>query len=443
MAMERSRRLLAGRVFIITRNPRDARAIQESLAGLGHDPFDVEWVSSLTDSLDRLNRLSVGAIILDLSLSDSQGIETFDKVSEAAPGVPILVLSTTEEEELAKQAVQRGAHDYLPKDRLDSYSLPRAVRTLITVKIATEIVVGDRQRAEATLNSIGDAVLSTDIEGKITYLNAVAEKMIGWKLEEAFGRPLDEVFDLVDRETREPACNPLAFAIQQDQTVGLSADCLLIRRDGVEIAIEDSAAPVRDHERRVIGAVLVFRDVGKAHALAHKMSQLAQHDFLTELPNRLLLNDRLSQAIRMDERHRKKLAVLFVDLDQFKSINDSLGHAIGDALLQAVAKHLRETISRHGGDEFIILLPEIDRADDAAQVADKVLARLAEPHTIEGRKLYVTASIGISIYPDHGLNAEVLIHYADLAMYEAKKRGGRQRCFYAPKHHTPAGNNHG
>jgi predicted signal transduction protein with EAL and GGDEF domain len=113
--------------------------------------------------------------------------------------------------------------------------------------------------------------------------------------------------------------------------VGLAADCLLIRRDGSELAIEDSAAPIRDHEGRVVGAVLVFRDVGRAQALAHKMFHLALHDSLTELPNRVLLNDRLIQAVRMGERHHKKLAVLFVDLDHFKPINDSLGHATGDA----------------------------------------------------------------------------------------------------------------
>jgi diguanylate cyclase (GGDEF)-like protein len=166
------------------------------------------------------------------------------------------------------------------------------------------------------------------------------------------------------------------------------------------------------------------------------MFHLALHDSLTELPNRVLLNDRLKQAVRMDERHHKKLAVLFVDLDHFKPINDSLGHATGDALLKSVAKRLREalrevdTVSRHGGDEFVILLPEIEEASDAALVAEKVLAGLATPHLIGDRELHVTASIGISIYPDHGRMAEILVNRADLAMYEAKKSGGRSYRFF-------------
>lgn len=425
-------------VLVITSSRRDADVIRKSLAGEGPGSYQTEWSSSLSEGLDRLTRPGIEAVILDLSLSDSHGMETFNSVSASAAGIPILVLSDPQEEEIARQAVQRGAQDYLPKDQLSSYSIPRAVRTVIALKIASEMLVGDRERAEATLNSIGDAVLSTDIGGKISYLNAVAEGMTGWKLEEALGRPLGEVFRVLDQATRQPARNPLEFAIQQDQTVGLTADCLLVRRDGAEMAIEDSAAPIRNQEGRVVGAVLVFRDVGKAQALAHRMSHLAQHDFLTGLPNRVLLDDRLRQAMRMDERHHKKLAVFFVDLDRFKPINDALGHSIGDALLQEVANRMRgslrdtDTVSRHGGDEFVILLPEIDSPSDAELVAEKVLSALSAPHKVEGRELHITASIGVSLYPDHGQDVEALVHYADLAMYEAKKSDGNKYVLFSP-----------
>ena len=428
--METSKPHHAGPVLVITNDSRDAGVIRQSLAGAGLQSFDVERVCTLSDGIERLKKLNILALILDLSLPDSQGIETFDKVAMVAPEVPILVLSGPEEEETAKQAVQRGAQDYLPKSHLDSYSLPRAVQTVIALKSAAEALVGDRQRAEVTLNSIGDAVLSTDLDGRITYLNAVAEGMTGWKREEAYGRPLGDVFQVINKADREPARNPLLFALQQDQTVSLTTNCLLVRRDGLESAIEDSAAPIRDRHGRVVGAVLVFRDVGEAQALARKMSHLAQHDFLTELPNRLLLNDRLNQAMGMAARHHKKLAVLFLDLDRFKSINDSFGHAAGDAVLQSIARHLIEnlrhtdTVSRQGGDEFVILLPEIEGTNHAVLVAEKVLAVLATPHVVGGHELHVTASIGISIYPDHGEDAEGLVHRADVAMYEAKKSGG-------------------
>jgi len=205
----------------------------------------------------------------------------------------------------------------------------------------------------------------------------------------------------------------------------------------VESAIEDSAAPIHDREGVAVGAVIVFRGVGEAQALAKRMAYIAQHDVLTELPNRLLLNDRLIQAMGMAKRHHKKLAVLFVDLDNFKSINDSLGHAIGDAVLQSVAKRLlqalrdTDTVCRQGGDEFVILLSEINNGKDAELVAKQLVSALAARHKFGDREVQVTASIGIGIYPDHSNDAESLVHCADLAMYKAKTSGGGSYCTFS------------
>lgn len=420
----------AAHVLAITNNPADVQVIQDALEGAPGGSFEVEWVGRLSDGIVLLQKRQSSVVILDLSLPDSRGIDSFNRVSMVAPRVPVLILSGPTEERAAKEAVLRGAQDYLPRDRLDGYSLPRAVHTVMALKIAADALIGDRERAEVTLNSIGDAVLSTDIDGKISYLNTVAERMTGWGREEAHGKPLSEVFRVINKNTGETARDPLEFALQQDRTVGLTTNTMLVRRDGLESAIEDSAAPIRDHEGRVVGAVIVFRDVGEAQALARKMARVAQHDFLTELPNRLLLNDRLIQAIGMAQRHRKKLAVLFVDLDNFKSINDSRGHATGDAVLQAVAKRLREalrgtdTVSRQGGDEFLILLPEIKSAKDPERLAKKILIALAEPLLVGGSAVSITASIGISIFPGHSQDPEGLVRCADIAMYKAKQSGG-------------------
>ncbi len=444
--MDRAKHIRSNRVLVITEDSHYAQVIRKSLAaGVGLESYDTEWSSSLTDGIKRLQVPDISAIILDLSLSDSQGIETFNKVSASAPGVPVLVLSDPAEEQLAKQAVLHGAHDYLPKDQLNAYSVIRAVRSLFVLKLAAQALLGDQDMAEVTLNSIGDAVLSTDMEGKVTYLNAVAEQMTGWKRKEALGRPLDNVFRVINRRSRAPAQNPLQLAVEQNQTVGLAANSVLIRRDGVEAPIEDCAAPIRDRGGQVVGAVIVFRDVGEAHALARHMSHLAQHDFLTQLPNRILLNDRLGQAIAMSGRHHNQLAVMFVDLDHFKQVNDSQGHAIGDAVLQAVAERLRDslrntdTVSRYSGDEFVILLPEINDQHDSAMVAEKILNRLAAPYIIGSRELYVTASVGVSIYPLDSQDPQNLVQCADLAMYEAKKAGGGSYRFFCPS--EPTSNN--
>jgi diguanylate cyclase (GGDEF)-like protein/PAS domain S-box-containing protein len=552
-------------VLLIEDDPADARVIREALSAEIDSPFRVEWVTLLSAGLERLTKEGVDVVMLDLSLPDVQGIEAFDEVFLAAPDTLILVLSGLTDEEVARQAVQRGAQDYLSKDHVDSHWLPRALRYVIARKMAMDalavsearframsdasplgILVTDKQgscmytnaayqrisglsfeeavggnwkvaihsddrervfaewqdaaqnqkpfqtefrflredqsivwtrvnaapmrqgtklhgyvqtvedvterkseeallqdaqeslfeekeRAQVTLNSIGDGVLTTDTLGNITYLNRVAEEMTGWPWQDASGRPLTEVFSVINGTTRQPARNLAEQAVQQNEIVSLDVHSVLIRRDGFESAIDNSAAPIHDRHGRVVGAVLVFHDVSDSRAIALKLSHQAQHDFLTGLPNRLLLTDRLTQAIALSRRRGNKVALLFLDLDRFKPVNDSLGHAIGDKLLQSVAQRLTacvrasDTICRLGGDEFVALLSEIEDVDAATHCAEKLLTAVAVPHLVGGHEVHVTVSIGISVCPDDGRDAETMLKNADTAMYHAKKMG-RNNC---------------
>jgi len=555
-------------VLLIEDDPADARSIQEALSVEIDSPFRVEWVTLLSAGLERLTKEGVDVVMLDLSLPDVQGIEAVERVCLAAPDLLVLVLSGLTDEEVARQAVQRGAYDYFSKGRVDAHWLPRALRYVIARKAALDalavsearfraisdasplgILVTDKQgsclytnaayhrisglsfeaalgmnwkvaihsddrervfsewqdaaqnqkpfqtefrflredqcvvwtrvnaaamrhgtklygyvqtvedvterkeedallqdaqerlfeekeRAQVTLNSIGDGVLTTDPLGNITYLNRVAEEMTGWPWQDAAGRPLAEVFRVIDGATRQPVRNLAKLAVQQDAIVSLDIHSVLVRRDGYEAGIEDSAAPIHDRHGRVIGAVLVFHDVSDSRATALKMSHQAQHDFLTSLPNRLLLTDRLTQAIALSRRHGKKVVLLFLDLDLFKLVNDSLGHVTGDKLLQSVAQRLTtcvrtsDTVCRLGGDEFVVLLSEIEHVDAAANCADKLLAAVAVPHVIGGHEVHVTMSIGISVCPDDGRDAEAMLKNADMAMYHAKKMGRNNYQFF-------------
>jgi diguanylate cyclase (GGDEF)-like protein/PAS domain S-box-containing protein len=426
-------------VLVLQTDTGVANQVRAALAAPGRESFNVECMSRLSDGLARLKGEKIAAVLLNLSLADSKGLETFDKVFAAAPDIPILILRGGLPEELSKQAVERGAHDYLLTAHLDSYSLTRALHNAIHQKAVEDDLYVEKERAIVTLNSIGDAVLSTDISGKITYLNLVAETMTGWPRQEAIGKPLAEVFRIIDGPTRKTARDPMKMAVEQNRTVGLTANCVLIRRDGFESGIEDSAAPIHDRSGRVIGAVIVFHDVSAARAISQRMSHSAQHDVVTNLPNRMLLNDRITQAISLASRQRRCIAVLFLDLDRFKYINDSLGHAVGDHLLQSVSKRLlavvrgSDTVSRQGGDEFVILLSEIANPVDAGTSAKKILQLLATSHTIEGHDLHIAGSIGISIYPEDGEDAETLIKNADTAMYHAKE-GGRNNFQFFKSH---------
>ena len=302
--------------------------------------------------------------------------------------------------------------------------------------------VADSDRALAILNSMGDAVISTDLAGRIDYLNAAAESVTGWSSAEARGRLFADVFRLIDADTRAPRENPIVVAMQENRTVRLAPDCLLVRRDGAETPIEDSVAPTHDPQGEVVGAVIVFRDVTVAREQSLKLAYLAEHDSLTALPNRLLLDDRLRLSIALADRHGQQLAVLFVDIDRFKGCNDALGHAVGDRVLQSVAQRLlhgvrkSDTVFRLGGDEFVVLLTEIRNATEAAAIAGKLLHLLEAPHRIGQHVLHLTASIGVATYPENGVNAETLVRNADTAMYAAKAEGGNSTRLCGPAPET-------
>jgi diguanylate cyclase (GGDEF)-like protein/PAS domain S-box-containing protein len=425
-------------LLIVEDNPGDARLLREMFNEQGSHNTELTHVECMNEAEQHLAERAFDVVVLDLGLPDAQGLEAVRRAHAAAPRVPLVVLTGLDDESLAAEALQEGAQDYLIKGQIETRGFLRSLRYAIERKAMEEALFVEKERAQVTLNSIGDAVACTDISGNITFLNLVAEKMTGSSREEAAGRPMGEVLRILDATSRETISNPMELAVAKNRTVHLPLNCVLIRRDGFEIPIEDSVSPIHDREGRATGAVIVFRDVSVAQAMALQMAHSAQHDFLTGLPNRMLLNDRVSQAISLAARHMKKVAVLFLDLDGFKHINDSLGHPIGDKLLQSIAKRLvgcgrsSDTVSRQGGDEFVVLLSEVEQSDDAAITARRMLQAVSEAHSIDQHDLHVTASIGLSIYPDDGLDAETLIKNADTAMYQAKENGHQSYQFFKP-----------
>jgi diguanylate cyclase (GGDEF)-like protein/PAS domain S-box-containing protein len=425
-------------LLLVEDNPGDARLLREMFNEEGAHNMEMTHALCMKEAERHLAEREVDLILLDLGLPDAEGVTAVRRVRVAAPRVPLVVLTGRDDESLAALALQEGAQDYLIKGQIDSRGLLRALRYAIERKTMEEALFVEKERAQVTLNSIGDAVVCTDISGNITFLNFVAEKMTGWSWQEAAGHPMAEVFQILDAMSRELAPHTMNLVVDVDRTVRLPSNCILVRRDGFETPIEDSVAPIHDREGKATGAVIVFRDVSTARAMAAQMTHSAQHDFLTGLPNRMLLNDRVTQAIVLAPRHSKKVAVLFLDLDGFKHINDSLGHPTGDKLLQSIAKRLvacvrsSDTVSRQGGDEFVVLLSEMEQSEDAAISALRILQAVAEAHTIDHHDLHVTASIGLSVFPDDGKDAETLIKNADTAMYQAKENGRQSYQFFRP-----------
>jgi diguanylate cyclase (GGDEF)-like protein/PAS domain S-box-containing protein len=430
------------RTLLLIHADSDKTRLAEHLLRRGVDSdVTIEFADSCGEALRRLQARSfprVTAIALSLDLHDVSGIAAFELVREATPQSPILIISGVAREEDAKLAVKGGAEDYILDEDLGNYRLLKAARNMLERASHSETQFSITERAEVTLNSIGDAVVSTDILGKVTFLNPVAESLTGWSLEQALGKSVDEVIRIIDSTQQKNVLSPITSVIHTNRACKLPPGCKLIRRDATEFAIEDSAAPIHDRAGRMTGAVIVFHDVTQAQAVSLKMSHLAQHDYLTDLPNRLLLNDRLAQAITAAERRDQKLAVLFIDLDRFKHVNDSLGHAVGDALLRSIAARLvacvrrSDTVSRQGGDEFVVVLASIGKDEDAGVSAQKVVTEVAKPHVLGKHSVQITLSAGISIYPDDGREAESLIKKADIAMLHAKNNGRNNFQFFKP-----------
>ncbi|MDB5550987.1 MAG: hypothetical protein JWL86_971 [Rhizobium sp.] len=424
-------------VLLIDDNPGDARLIRELFNVQGSRHAEFTHVECMQEAEHHLGQRTADIILLDLGLPDTHGLAAIRRAHAVAPRIPLVVLTGLDDESLAMQALQEGAQDYLVKGQIETHGLLRALRYAIERKTLEEALFAEKERAQVTLNSIADAVICTDVLGNISFLNSAAEAATGWPLPEAVGWPMGHIFCVLEG-VRDVITSPIIFAAEQDRSMILPAKCNLVRRDGFNIPIEYSVASINNREGQITGAVVVFRDVSAAQAIALQITHSAEHDFLTGLPNRMLLHDRLGQAIALAQRRGNSVAVLFLDLDGFKHINDSLGHPIGDKLLQSIASRLADcvrepdTVSRQGGDEFVVLLSEIEHVENIAVIASRIMRAVAEAHSIDGHELHVTTSIGVSVYPDDGLDAASLIKNADTAMYQAKENGRQNYQFFKP-----------
>jgi len=426
------------KVLLVEDNPHDALLMRRMLNGAAAGKCETTLETCMADATRFLRSHRVDVVILDLGLTDVSGLAAVRHMLAAAPLLPVVVLTGRNDDQLATQALRAGAQDFLVKGEIAAAMMLRALRYAIERKTLEERLFLEQERGQVTLNSIGDAVVCTDKAGMVSFFNLAAEEMTGLTMAEAIGRPIDETLRLTDEGGAAISLRPGARDAAPSQGGRLTASAVFCRADGKAIPVDYNGAQITRRDGAGIGAVYVMRDMTAARALVAKMAHLAQHDSLTGLPNRVLLTDRIGHAIAIAPRHNLQPAVLFLDLDGFKHVNDSLGHPVGDKLLQSVAGRLcacvrgSDTVSRLGGDEFVVLLAEIARPEDAATAANRMLEAVSEPHVIGEHELHVTTSIGIGLYPDDGTDPGTLIKNADTAMYQAKAMGRKNYRFFEP-----------
>jgi len=421
------------RVLIVEDSEDDTQLLLVRLRRAGYAPEYIR-VDSADALREALKDKSWQIVISDYAMPGFSGLEALRILRADNRDTPFILVSGTVGEEIAVEAIRSGANDYIMKDNL-ARLVPaidrelRDVRERADRRRAEDALYQERERALITLHSIGDGVITTDADGRVDYLNPVAERVTGWSNSEAQGRLLTEVLPLTHEASRIPIESPAAVALRTGQVVNLTEQSLLINRDGQEFHIEDSAAPIFDRENQVIGAVLVFHDATRERRMAQQMSWEATHDNLTGLVNRREFAERLNNLLSAGNGGNREHALLYLDLDQFKVINDTCGHDAGDELLRQLSRLLLQNVptnsslARLGGDEFGVLLENVS-IEQAREIADQLLSTISSfTYEWEGSRFDVGVSIGMVPIQHDTKNASLVLSAADVACYVAKEAG--------------------
>ena len=405
------------------------------------------------EALEAMARTHYDVVLLDLIMPGVSGHDVLDHAVREGIGSKIIVVSGDSSFSGVKHALHCGAFDFVKKP----YEAGELITTMETALRQCELedqnhVMEEKLKSSEELhrfivNNSPDLVYMLDRNGCFIFLNERLESLLGYNKEELIGRHYSELVDDDHLEQARNIFNERRMGNRAATNVELRLKSRLNRRGPrlfhsqslwMELTAEGVYSDPNERTREnFVGTYGTARDISERKESEELINFQAYHDLLTHLPNRALLKDRLSLAIAHARRNKRKLAVMFLDLDRFKLVNDTLGHTMGDRLLKAVANRLQsclrrgDTLARFGGDEFTLLLPEVRTRDDVVVIASKILDRLNAPFVIDGHELFVGASIGISIYPEAGDSEEALIQNADIAMYQVKGRGKNGYQFFS------------
>ena len=443
-------------ILIVDDDPVILKSLKDLLAVRGY-PTDTAVGGK--EAIIQLDQKPYDVILLDLHMPYVTGHDVMAHIKNNRIDTSVIIVSGETSFESARDAVSKGAYDFLRKP----YAADELVITLSNAlkekRLEKQNKLMQMQLRESErlhrylVDTSPDIIYILDPEGNFTFINERVESLLGFAKNELIGKHYSLLVHHDDLEQAKYVFNERRIGKRASRNVELRLKC---KDDGAPRFFETRTLPIEmssmgiyanaDNEthKSYLGTYGVARDVTDRKLAEETINFQAYHDLLTKLPNRALLRDRLSLAISQARREDEMLAVMFLDLDRFKNINDSLGHMIGDELLQQVSTRLKsclregDTLARFGGDEFTLLLPKVgDKREDVSAIAQKITSILKDPFMIDGHELYVSVSIGIAMYPQDGNNMEALIKHADVAMYHVKGKGKNGYQFYSNDMNTP------
>ncbi len=420
-------------ILLIEDNPGDADLIADMLEQ--RTSAVLVCMDRLARGLDYLQNNTISLILLDLSLPDSFGMMTFSRVHAQTPHIPIIVLTGTDDDNLGLSAVKAGAQDYLCKGRVDAELLSRTISYAIERKHFEKTLGESEDRLRSVVDSVREVIFHINPVGCFTFLNLAWSRILGFSVDACIEQPL---LDFIATEDRAQYQELLDQMLRRERD-SFRTEVRMRKQCGDLCWVEADMTLSLDEQGRIIGTAGTLNDISLRKKDEERLVFMATHDGLTGLPNRNLFEDRLSHAITHAARASRMVAVIFLDLDQFKMVNDSLGHDQGDILLCIVSGRLQEmvrasdTVARLGGDEFVIVLPNLESEEDAIQIANKIMKSFELPVALRQQEFYMGGSIGIAMFPKDGQNISQLVKNADTAMYRSKELGRKQMCFYSPE----------
>jgi len=421
--------------------------------------YDADTAIGGEEAICYINQKEYDLILLDLHMPYVNGHDVMQHIKSVKQTPAVVIISGETSFESARKACSSGSYDFLRKPYETQDLLTTVKNALKEKQLKKQNILMQKQLKESErlhrylVNTSPDIIYILDPQGHFTFINERIESLLGFAAEELIGKHYSILIHHDDTEQAKYIFNERRVGERASSNIELRLKC----KDGTvpryfenkTIPIELSsmgiyAVPDKSSNNTYLGTYGVARDITERKIAEDTITFQAYHDTLTSLPNRALLRDRLSLAITQAKRENDMLAVMFLDLDRFKNINDSLGHIIGDELLQQVSIRLKgclregDTLARFGGDEFTLMLPKIgDHKEDIIKVAEKITHILKEPFIIDHNELYVSASIGISLYPQDGTNMDALIKNADIAMYHVKGHGKNGYQFFSSDMDTP------